>query len=84
MADRDTGTEEEVVTSWLFVFIGASPRTDWLGSEVVRDDKGFVVTGQDLLAPWYAAVVAAEPAAVRAGDQRARGCSRPATCGWTR
>ena len=26
-----TGAEEEVPASWLFVFIGASPRTDWLG-----------------------------------------------------
>jgi thioredoxin reductase (NADPH) len=42
-----TGTEE-VPTSFLFVFIGASPRTDWLGEPVVRDAKGFVVTGQDL------------------------------------
>ena len=41
---------EEVRTSWLFVFIGASPRTDWLGEAVVRDDKGFVVTGPELLA----------------------------------
>ena len=37
-------------TSWLFVFIGAMPRTDWLGDDVARTDKGFVVTGQDLLA----------------------------------
>ena len=36
--------------SWLFVFIGASPRTDWLGDDIVRDDKGFVVTGPDLAA----------------------------------
>ena len=36
-------------TNWLFVFIGASPRTDWLGVEVARDDRGFLVTGQDLL-----------------------------------
>ncbi len=49
LADRDSGATEEVTTSWLFVFIGASPRTDWLGRDVVRDDKGFVVTGQDLL-----------------------------------
>ena len=49
LADRATNTEEEVLTSWLFVFIGASPRTDWLGADVVRDDKGFVITGQDLL-----------------------------------
>ena len=50
LADRDSPAEEEVSTSWLFVFIGATPRTDWLGSDVVRDDKGFVITGQDLLA----------------------------------
>jgi thioredoxin reductase (NADPH) len=49
LADRAANTEEEVPTSWLFVFIGASPRTDWLGADVVRDDKGFVITGQDLL-----------------------------------
>jgi thioredoxin reductase (NADPH) len=49
LADRTTNREEEVPASWLFVFIGASPRTDWLGTDVVRDDKGFVITGQDLL-----------------------------------
>ena len=54
LADRDTGVTEEVPSSWLFVFIGASPRTEWLGPEVVRDDKGFVVTGQDLLDPAWA------------------------------
>lgn len=53
LADRDTGATEEVSSSWLFVFIGASPRTDWLGPDVVRDDKGFVVTGQDLLGPTH-------------------------------
>jgi thioredoxin reductase (NADPH) len=50
LADRSTGAEEDVPTSWLFVFIGAMPRTDWLGDDVARTDKGFVVTGQDLLA----------------------------------
>src|SRR5439155_3304283 len=50
LADRDTGVAEQVPTSWMFVFIGASPRTEWLGEWVVRDDKGFVVTGPDLLA----------------------------------
>jgi len=48
LAERGTGRTDEVPTSWLFVFIGASPRTDWLGNDVVRDDHGFVVTGQDL------------------------------------
>ncbi|MGO4256022.1 FAD-dependent oxidoreductase [Marmoricola sp. RAF53] len=45
---RDGGATEQVPTSALFVFIGAAPRTNWLGSEVVRDDHGFVVTGRDL------------------------------------
>ena len=49
LADRDSGLTEEVPSSWLFVFIGASPRTDWLGPEVMRDDKGFIVTGHDLV-----------------------------------
>jgi thioredoxin reductase (NADPH) len=54
LADRDSGATEEVATSWLYVFIGASPRTDWLGPDVVRDAKGFVVTGQDLAGPGWA------------------------------
>ena len=32
----------------LFVFIGAEPRTDWLGNAVARDEHGFVLTGPDL------------------------------------
>jgi len=39
---------EEVDASWVFIFIGAAPRTDWLGSSVVRDERGFVLTGPDL------------------------------------
>ncbi|MGD9797429.1 MAG: FAD-dependent oxidoreductase [Acidimicrobiia bacterium] len=50
LAHRATGAVEEVATNWLFVFIGASPRTDWLGPAIVRDEKGFVVTGPELLA----------------------------------
>jgi thioredoxin reductase (NADPH) len=49
IADRAAGTEEEVLTSWLFVFIGAAPYTDWLPKEVLRDDRGFVLTGPDLV-----------------------------------
>jgi thioredoxin reductase (NADPH) len=50
IADRAAGTEEEFGAEWLFVFIGASPRTDWLGDDIARDEKGFLVTGHDLLA----------------------------------
>ena len=55
LADLDTGVREEVSSSWLFVFIGASPRTSWLGDTVTRDEKGFIVTGLDLLGPGRAA-----------------------------
>jgi thioredoxin reductase (NADPH) len=48
LIDRATGTKEDVPTNWLFAFIGASPRTDWLGSGVARDERGFVITGTDL------------------------------------
>ncbi|MFY1696604.1 FAD-dependent oxidoreductase [Solwaraspora sp. WMMA2101] len=46
--DTRTGDTRDVDTSWLFVFIGAQPRTDWLDGTVVRDGRGFVVTGPDL------------------------------------
>lgn len=48
LVDRKTGQECDEATNWLFVFIGALPRTDWLGDAVVRDSKGFLVTGPDL------------------------------------
>jgi len=33
----------------MFVFIGTRPLTDWLPAAVLRDGKGFVLTGRDLL-----------------------------------
>ena len=49
LANRDTGAEEDAPASWLFVFIGAEPHTEWLGTTVARDEHGFVVTGQELM-----------------------------------
>jgi len=43
------GGEETLPATSLFVFIGAVPHTAWLGSTVLRDDRGFVLTGPDLL-----------------------------------
>ena len=34
----------------LFIFIGTQPRSDWLPAEVLRDRKGFVLTGRDVMA----------------------------------
>ena len=36
---------ERVALSFLFLFLGAAPCTDWLGDTVARDEKGFVLTG---------------------------------------
>ncbi|WP_018505552.1 FAD-dependent oxidoreductase [Parafrankia discariae] len=49
LRDNSTGETEQVDTQWLFVFIGAAPRTDWLDGVVVRDEHGFVVAGPDLV-----------------------------------
>ena len=50
LRDVATGDGEIVDTSWLFIFIGAEPRTDWLDGVVARDSRGFVLTGPDLVA----------------------------------
>ena len=45
----DTNKIERVPASAMFIFIGALPRTDWLGDCVERDERGFILTGPDLI-----------------------------------
>lgn len=40
--------EQTIEADAMFVFIGAKPYTDWLGDKIIKDDKGFLVTGRDL------------------------------------
>jgi thioredoxin reductase (NADPH) len=49
LRDIRTGQTRQVDTSFIFIFIGAEPRTDWLDRVVARDSKGFVLTGLDLI-----------------------------------
>ena len=44
----DTGERETVQAAALFIFIGAVPDTEWLGPSILRDERGFVLTGMDL------------------------------------
>jgi thioredoxin reductase (NADPH) len=46
--DNQSGERTKLNARALFVFIGADPRTAWLGDEVALDSKGFVLTGRDL------------------------------------
>jgi len=49
---RDGGRRLETVeAAALFIFIGAEPRTEWLGDVVARDEHGFVLSGADAIVP---------------------------------
>ena len=49
MLCSDTNTVERVPASSMFIFIGALPRTDWLAGSIERDERGFILTGPDLM-----------------------------------
>ena len=46
--DTRTGDRTRHDAKALFVFIGASPHTEWLDRQIACDDAGFLLTGRDL------------------------------------
>ncbi len=90
LRNNASGESETVDASWLFVFIGAAPRTDWLDGCLDRDRRGFVLTGPDLVVdgrrpagwsldrdPYH--LEASVPGVFVAGDVRAESVKRVAS-----
>ena len=44
----DSGEDETMACAALFLFVGATPRTESFADVVARDDRGFILTGADL------------------------------------
>jgi thioredoxin reductase (NADPH) len=63
--------------SFLFLFLGASPCTDWLGEAIARDDDGFVLTGPEAGADGLLETTV--PRVYAAGDVRSGSIKRCAT-----
>jgi thioredoxin reductase (NADPH) len=49
LEDCASGLTETTPAAALFVLIGAQPHTGWLPEEVMRDERGYVIAGNDLL-----------------------------------
>ncbi|HMG25942.1 MAG TPA: FAD-dependent oxidoreductase [Acidimicrobiia bacterium] len=90
LCNNRSGPQETVRAGYLFVFIGAEPRTEWLEGAIGRDERGFVLTGPDVLDegrrprgwqldrdPYY--LEASVPGVFAAGDVRANSIKRVAS-----
>ena len=87
--DED-GAVSQVPATALFVFVGAEPHTDWLGTAPARSDRGYILTGGQVLdlpencAPWPLdrhplALETSVPGVFAAGDVRDQSIKRVAS-----
>jgi thioredoxin reductase (NADPH) len=79
------GKEEMLEADACFVFIGASPRTDWLDGVLARDERGFILAGRDAQSNGWPlqrepyVLETTVPGVFVAGDVRARSIKRVAS-----
>ncbi len=79
------GSEDVLDADACFVFIGASPRTEWLEGVVARDDKGFILSGPEVVGRGWPLprdpflLETSVPGVFVAGDVRARSIKRVAS-----
>ncbi len=87
--DED-GVRSTIPATALFVFVGAEPHTDWLGTHPARSDRGFILTGTQVLnlpdecEPWPLerhplALETSIPGVFAAGDVRDQSIKRVAS-----
>jgi thioredoxin reductase (NADPH) len=74
MKSRETGESQRVGAHHLFLFIGADPNTQWLDQRITLNDKGFVMTGDDLKFP----LQTSSPGVFAIGDVRSGSIKRVA------
>jgi thioredoxin reductase len=73
--DLHTGERSRVDARYLFVFIGATPHTQWLADSVELDEKGYVITGGD----GRSMLETSTPGVFAAGDVRSGAIKRVAS-----
>jgi thioredoxin reductase (NADPH) len=81
------GERTTLAAQAIFIFIGASPHTDWLGGLVELDDNGYIRTGEEVTAvgdgdaPVHEPLLleTSQPGVFAAGDVRSGSVKRVAT-----
>src|SRR5207248_6895340 len=76
---RHSRAVDRLPAAALFILIGAKPITQWLPSEVARDDLGFVLTGPSQDAPSRLPFETSVPGVFAVGDVRRDSIKRVAS-----